>query len=232
MFERLSLLWRRFSPVEERLLAAVRDVLPDDARPPFDAQVSAINLIQRHPPSWTEICYFRKKRFKVDWSGVPVFRCADEFRLAQIRFRADGRRFKSTLTCIDGHIFDFSTTPGLKTVAFSSWESDPHTELLANPLGATTGKKAPEIVPPVWENFLAKDQAALVPDWTLHDGATAYRIVMDKGEFLVLAERDGEEFILHLVGGEQQDELYYLPGHDGVPEVLDRDVALILQRGA
>ena len=232
MFERLSLLWRRLSPLEERLLAAVRAVLPEEARPPFDAQVSAINLVQRHPPSWTEICYFRKKRFKVDWSGVPMFRCTDEFRLAEIRFRASGRRFKSTLTCIGGHIFDFGTTPGAKAVAFSSWDSEPHVKLLADPFRHPTGSKDPETLPPVWENILAKVQTMPSSDWTLHDRATAHRIVMDEGEFLVLAEREGEEFILYLVEGERQHELYYLSEHDGVPEVLERDVTLMLQKGA
>src|SRR3989338_8326266 len=45
--QRLSLIWRRFSPLEERLLATVRGVLPPDARPILDAQVSAITHVQR-----------------------------------------------------------------------------------------------------------------------------------------------------------------------------------------
>jgi len=35
---RLTLWWRRFSPLEERLLAAVREVLPSQAQGIFDAQ--------------------------------------------------------------------------------------------------------------------------------------------------------------------------------------------------
>jgi hypothetical protein len=40
ILQRLSLLWTRFSPLEERLLAAVRGVVPEGAQPVFDAQVA------------------------------------------------------------------------------------------------------------------------------------------------------------------------------------------------
>jgi hypothetical protein len=47
--QRLSLLWRRFSPLEERLFATVRNVLPLQATPTFDAQVAEITHVQRLP---------------------------------------------------------------------------------------------------------------------------------------------------------------------------------------
>src|SRR6516225_7936844 len=47
ILQRFSLLRRRFSPLEERLIAAVREVLPPQAQPTFDAQVAGITLVQR-----------------------------------------------------------------------------------------------------------------------------------------------------------------------------------------
>src|SRR5215831_2511033 len=105
--QRLSLLWRHFSPLEERLLAAVRDVLPPQAQPIFDAQVTAITLVQRHP-RWTEIRFYRRRNGKVDWSDLPAFPCAGEFPLAEVRFAVQKKRYKATLTAISGHIFDFA----------------------------------------------------------------------------------------------------------------------------
>jgi len=53
----LALLWRNFSPLEERLFAAVRPVLPAVAQSILDAQIAAVTRTQRHP-RWTEICYY------------------------------------------------------------------------------------------------------------------------------------------------------------------------------
>ena len=72
IMQRLSLLWRRFSPLEERLIAAVREVLPERAQPVFDAQIAGITLVQRLP-RWTEIDFYRRRKGKTDWSDVPAF---------------------------------------------------------------------------------------------------------------------------------------------------------------
>ena len=36
MLQRLSLLWKRFTPLEEQLFAQIRTVLPDSMQPIFD----------------------------------------------------------------------------------------------------------------------------------------------------------------------------------------------------
>ena len=132
MIERVTLLWKRFSPLEERLLAEVRNVLPAAAQPSFDAQVAAISRVQRLAPSWTEICFYRMRRGRADWSGVPLFPCTDEFRLADVRFRIGGQHFKATLTSIGGHIFDFATTPGPKHVSFATWDAEPSVRAMSS----------------------------------------------------------------------------------------------------
>src|SRR5687767_9535204 len=103
--QRFSLLCRRFSPLDERLLAAVRTVLPAQAFHIFDAPVAAINLGQRHP---NEVCLYRRKFMKVNWSEVPRFPRTSEFRLAEVAFHVRGKKYKATLTSIRGHIFDFA----------------------------------------------------------------------------------------------------------------------------
>src|ERR1044071_5148728 len=120
--ERLSLLWRRFSQLEERLIAAVRNSLPSQVQLKFDAQLAAITLVQRHP-HWTVIAFYRRRFGKVDWSDVPMFPRTGEFRLAEVRFTAEGRRYKATLTCIGGHILDFAVTPSPKAIGFADWDS-------------------------------------------------------------------------------------------------------------
>ncbi len=83
--QRLSLLWRRFSPLEERLIAAVCGALPEPAQPIFEAQIAGITLVQRLP-GWTEIDFYRRRSGRTDWSDIPAFPRTGEFPLAEVRF--------------------------------------------------------------------------------------------------------------------------------------------------
>jgi hypothetical protein len=219
--QRLKLLWRRFSPLEERLLAAVRTVLPTAAQSTYDAQVAAITRVQRHP-RWTEIRFYRMRQGKVDWSDVPGFPCSDQSRLAQVRFLVHAKTYTATLTCIKGHIFDIAVTPSPKQVAFALWDGAPAIQLLNDPLRAPTGQRPAENVPPTWRKFLLQHSGKATSGWVLYDENTAYRVPSDNGEYLLLAERNGDEFILqNLEGGREPEErLYYLGSHDGTPEPI------------
>ncbi len=217
--QRLSLMWRRFSPLEEQLLAAVRDILPPQAQGAFDAQVAGITLVQRLPPRWTEISFYRLQHGKPNWSGIRTFPRRGEFPLAEVRFSVRGRRYKATLTSIGGHIFDFAITPGPKAVAFAAWDSAPSARLLSDPLAVETGR-APEPIPAAWREFLARHPRPPADDWTFHDAATAYGTTLDEGEFLILAERGGAEFVLHRLEPAASG-LFYLPSHDATPQPLE-----------
>jgi hypothetical protein len=219
--QRLSLLWRRFSPLEERLIAAVRDVLPPQVQLNFDAQVAAITLVQRHP-HWTEIAFYRRRNGKVDWSGVPMFPRIGELRLAEVRFTAKGRRYKATLTSIAGHIFDFAITPSPKAIAFADWESAPSVRLLTDPLTVESSRET-EPIPDAWREFLARRQPQDTDGWAYHGSETAYRTTFDDSEFLVLAERQGDEFVLHRIEP-PASTLFYMESHDGTPEPIKGDI--------
>lgn len=223
--QRLSLLWRRFSPLEERLVAAVREVLPPQAKAVFDAQIAGITLVQRHP---NEICFYRRRSGKVDWSGVPTFPRTGEFRLAEVRFSVKGRRYKTTLTSIGGHIFDFAVTPSPKAIAFADWDAAPSALLLSDPLTADSASE-PQPMPDSWREFLAKHQTLDTGDWTLHDAATVYSTAFADGEFLVLAEREGDQFVLHRIEP-PASTLFYLDSHDGTPEPIKGDVLDVFQQ--
>jgi hypothetical protein len=230
VLDHLRLIGTRLSPLETQLLAAVRSVLPDEARAAFDAQVAAITKVQRSPPSGSEIAFYRTRWGRPNWTDVPLFPNTDEVRLADVRFSAAGRRFTSTLTCIQGHIFDFATSPGPRAVAFSRWDGEARARLLADPLSAPSGTREPETLPPHWVDVLRRRPACAI-GWVLHDERSAYRVALDDGEYLVLAERDGDEFVLHRLEPPAAG-LYYLPDHDGVPEPMTGDVDALLTRGA
>ena len=203
----------------------MRDVIPNPAQPLFDDQIAAINHVQRLPPSWGEIDFYRRP----DWTGVSLFPCTDEFRLASVRFRIAGRSYKAVLSSISGHVFDFAISPGPRDVAFEPWEGEVTSVLLRDPLGTPTGAKEPELIPAEWQRFLAHQRDEQPNGWVLLNETTAHRVVISDAQFLILAEREGPEFILHRVepAGEQ---LYYLRHHDETPEPIDREIETVMRR--
>jgi hypothetical protein len=227
MLDRLRLLWNRFTVLEERLLAEVRSVLPPPARSVLDAQVAAISRVQRLPPAWSEISFYCLRRGKVDWSEAPSFPCTDEFPLAELRFKAGGASYRATLGCIGGHIFDVVTVPGARAVAFADWDAAPRVRLLGDPLRPPTGRREPELLPLLWQEFLAEHPGVPPRGWALHDAAAAHRVALPDGEYVILAERGGEEFLLHRVEP-LADGIYHLSGCDGVPTRLHEGLHRVL----
>lgn len=225
--QRLSLLWRRFSPLEDLLFAAVRGVLPATAVPIFDGQVSAITHVQRLP-GWVEIDYYARRGGRPGWANAPRFPRRGEFQLARVGFAVEGRRYRATLGCVAGHIFDFGITPSPQRIAFTDWDSPPTADLLSDPFGTET-ESAREI-PAAWRTVLASSATpAAAAGWVLHDSRTARLVVLAEGQFLVLAERGGDEFILHRVEP-SSDVMFRLASHDGTPERIRGDLAAIFQR--
>lgn len=86
-------------------------------------------------------------------------------------------------------------------------------------------------MPPTWQELLERGTGNLSPEWQFHDQATAYRVALDHGEYLVLAERDGDGFILYRIEP-PEGGLFHLPHHDGVPEPLVGDVEAVVRRAA
>ena len=229
MIERLTLLWRRFTPLEERLLTEVRTVIPPDARSVFDAQVAAINRVQRLPPSWSEISFYRIRGREPDWSGVPLFPCTDEFRLAEVNFHVAGKPYRAVASCVAGHIFELAVSPRPKEAAFATWDSHAQVKLLGNPLHAPTGEPASEVLPAVWSAFLTNGSAPA--GWTLYNGTTASRVTLDDGEYLVLAERKGDEFLLQRLHPPADDLFLYEPG-EATPRLVQGELSAVLAERA
>lgn len=227
----LKLLFRRFSPLEERLLGAIRTLLPPAARPTYDAQVLGVTRMQRHP-RWTEIIFYRIRKRTVDWTDVPSFPCAEEFRLAEVRFSARGKNYKATLTCVGGHIAILTVAPSPKQVAFEPWDGEPTVQILNDPLSPTAIHRQTNSVLPAWRKFLLEHPGKTSEGWILYDEITAYRVPSDDGEWLVVAVRNGDEFILQELEAERETvgKLLYLSSHDGKPEPISGDLAEFVKR--
>jgi len=142
-----------------------------------------------------------------------MFPRTGEFRFAKVRFTVERRPYKATLTCIGGHIFDFAIAPSPKVTAFAEWDTGVSARMLFDPLTVDSGRP-PEPIPALWREFITRRPPP--SGWTFHDAGTAYRTTFDEGEFLVLAEREGDEFILHRIEP-AASILFYMKSHDGTP---------------
>jgi hypothetical protein len=65
------------------------------------------------------------------------------------------------------------------------------------------------------------------PIFELHEANTAIHITLHEGEFLVLAERAGEEFILHRTEP-PSDVMFHLASPDASPEAVRGEIGDIL----
>jgi hypothetical protein len=158
------------------------------------------------------------RRGKVDWSQVPLFPRVNEFPLAEVRFQAGNREFKARLTSIGGHIFDFAITPNVRDAVFSAWEGEPRATLIESPLDRVAPPYS-DPVPEAWTRFIADTATTDQRGWSLYEVGSAYRVALDEGEFLVLGERRGDDFLLYRL--EPGPSTFFLQrGHDARPERL------------
>lgn len=217
--------------MEEQLFAAVRTILPEAAKPIYDAQLASI--VHAHRPfAWSEICYYPKKRWwkrRVDWSGMPKFTCKDEFQLTEVRFAVRKKRFKATLNCLAGHIFDFRIHPGGKSIAFSPWDGTPRVVLLNDPLRASSFKKR-EKLPSAWREFLDTLQGKSPENWRLFDEKSAYRIAEEDGDYLLLAESEWGEFLMVRLDPPSEG-FFHVEGYDSKPKPLSDRLESVISNG-
>jgi hypothetical protein len=96
LVQRLSLRWRTFTPVEERVLAAVASALPPTSAELLRAQIACITSVQRIL-DWTEINFYARKRGRTRWPEASLFPDRREFQLAAATYRIRSTRFRSTL---------------------------------------------------------------------------------------------------------------------------------------
>ena len=231
MIERLTLLWKRFTPLEEHLLSEIRTVLPPAAHATFDAQLAAINRVQRLPPSWSgDLALYRMRRGKVDWSGVP------SFALYRVKFAwprsgslSAASTIRAALLSVAGRVFELSDKPSSETCGVCRVGGGAEGHALGGPDAPVeqarhrTSARGVGRVLGQWSTCIRLDLAG--------SSCPAYRVTLEDGEYLVLAEREGEEFVLQRVEP-PAEHLFLHELHEGAPRPIHGDVGEVLDEGA
>jgi hypothetical protein len=212
MLRRLSLLFRTFTPVEEAVLAAVANALPESSAESFRQQVACINKVQR-TLDWTEICFYSTRGGRVRWPEAVLFPNRGDFQLAIVEYRIGSTRYRTMLHAVAGHIFSFVTRPPIKEASFGRVE-DLAVVAVGDPLTPAAGDQSHQRFLP--SSYLAWWQTArgahehnawlvLEPDKTyvVHLSADDYVVLAERAgeEWLVVPEREGDGYIHHCVLG-------------------------------
>lgn len=106
------------APLEQRLLVAFRENMPELFQAPLEAQLNAINLAQRHV-EWRGIHLYRLVGGKVARDDLPALPCKDgEIRLLSLRVRVPGapEPFHVAFWAVHRFFFGFGTGESLERV--------------------------------------------------------------------------------------------------------------------
>jgi hypothetical protein len=213
MFRRLSLLWRRFTPIEEAVFAEVEKALPAGCKEKFVRQRQAINRVQRIL-DWTEINFYSVRRGAVNWEPSIAFRNRGELELAEIRFSIQRRDFRSTLGAVTGHVFSLVTRPSIKPYAFQKITAISEVTLLNDPEDASGNPAMRFSLPSSYLAWMGVCERREVNGWAVCDEGQAYVVHLSDGDYAVLAVREGVEYLMARIEGDDPDIYYSANYHD------------------
>jgi len=217
--KRISLLWRRFTPLEEFLLDVLQRELPEEARCINQQRIDRINRVSR-PLDRTEIMFYQMRWGKDVVDEEPLFPCRSQqdLILADIQFSPCNSSgvWRSQVNAVCGIMFSITTRPSPKAISFSKHFVLRSVELVDDPM-----QESPPTLLSRLREGLPSDFSAVAPTsvsgWSVFAESDVYAVHLNDGDYLVLAERGGEASFLGVRVGDRSKTVYYLP-HDGSPK--------------
>ena len=216
---RISLLWRRFTPLEEFLLAALQRELPEQPRRINQRRIDLINRVRR-PLEWTEIMFYQVRDGKPVRDQQAMFPCRspEEIVLAKIQFSPArvSQVYKSEIHAVSGHMFSIDTRPSPKSIAFCREYELMSVKLVDDPMlefPPTLLERLRKRLPPDYEELAGRSLSR----WRVFDPSDIHRVPLGNANYLLLAEsEDGTAEFLGVRASGKSKEVYHLP-HDGRP---------------
>jgi hypothetical protein len=219
---RLSMLWRRFTPLEKFLLGVLQRELPVEARQINQHRIDLINRVSR-PTEWTEIMFYHMRSGKVVFDEEEMFSCrsSEEIVLAEITFSPAQmlQVWMSRIYSVSGCMFSIVTRPSPKPISFFREYGLKNVRLIDDPMiefPSTVVERVRRRLPPDYDELAGKSISA----WRIFDAADVYRVSLESADYVLFAEReDGSGQFLGVRAEGTSREVYRLP-HDGTPERL------------
>ena len=117
MIANIRALLCKWTPWETLVLRELCNALAVEHRQVIEAQLQAINKIQRIV-GWREIDFYVMRKGCVRWDGVPMLNDTGEFLFAKANTRVGNIVIESELFCISGHLFSIESDAPVKPHAF------------------------------------------------------------------------------------------------------------------
>lgn len=212
----------QLTALEHQVIAAVSAKLPATARRLFDAQISQVNRIQRHP-SGKEANFYTMRRGKPSMEERFLFPLRTETLLATVRLNLgqQEKSLRAEVWLVNGRVFsvDFNKPPG-KTPEYEIHVAN--VKVLRDPMVAASADLASEAkrreevlatirskLPNEYLQLVGEGKGITVNDWGVSGIQDIRKIVQRDGNYYLLAEKEGMGAV-----GTKEDEssgqLYYL----------------------
>ena len=211
MIKRLALLFRTFTPVEEALLSHVESALPPEAREIYVKQIAKINHVQR-TLDWHEILFYILRNHKPAWDQSIPFKNKSELILARVTFTIDNLTFRAKVGAVNGFVFSLLIRPSIKPHWHKQISSIKKLVIETNPEDETS---KPHIVslPASYLKWISYDSPEGFNGWTVLSSEETYSISLADADYIVLAVREGDEYLLSLA--ESPESGFYYAQTDG-----------------
>lgn len=226
MINRIRLFFRKFTPVEERVLSEIRAVLPAAARQKYDRQISQINSVQRIL-DWTEINFYSIKRFRVVWESESLFSEKGEFKLAEVKFVLDAVEYNATIIAVSGRIFSLVIRPSIKKSCFRPVAEIQGCRLLRDPERICIDETTAPNHPVSYLEWFKRPSGHHVAGWTVNAPEDVHSVCLPSGDFLVLAIGEDGAFLLSR-DTPADNEIYRVESADSDPVAVGNDFGEVL----
>lgn len=210
MLNRIRLLFRTLAPLEQAVLESLPPLLPRGAAEVCRLQIGAITRVQR-VLNWTEVCFYRIRRGRPCWDGVPLFDRRGEFRLSESKYVIEGVAYTSSVWCVDGHLFSLVTRPSSKDGSFRQPECL-ETRLLVDPTQIGGSAK---MLPTSYVDWYGNHGRHV--DWDVLPPEETYAVPLPEGDFVVLATRRSAEFLVTPADSTEERFFRVEPGRSLIP---------------
>jgi hypothetical protein len=142
---------------------------------------------------WTEVNFYPRRRSGAQWDPATVFPNRAEFDLARLRMIVAGRTHEARVIAVSGHLFSLVVRPSPKRHPWGPVELST-VQVMTDPLRSDFNP--PKQLPPSYTRFIDLRGPGACSGWEVLAPDEVYAVSLSEGDYLVLASREGTEFLV------------------------------------